>query len=141
MMVPGLLLAAALALPLDVVLKVDPAPFPAPLTAEVSFEAAVAGKGVTSFSGTCPWPDPARPLLHRWKAALPGAEPRTLRRLRYVFKDGRGRVVASLFKDPAGVVNPKGLQGVVLHAVPVPGPPGFQLGEHRVELEIGTPRN
>jgi len=139
-MLPGLLLAAALAAPLDVALKVDPAPCRGPLTVEVAFEAAVAGKGVTSFAGACPWPDPGLPLAHRWKGALPGAEPRTLRRLRYVFRDGRGKVVASLFKDPAGVVDPKGLQGVVLHAVPVPGPPGFQL-EHRVELEIGTRRD
>ncbi|BDU75745.1 hypothetical protein [Mesoterricola sediminis] len=136
-MLPALLLAAALAHPLDGVLRVDPVPTPGPLTAEVAFRAAAPGGEVTTFSGTCPWPDPARPLVHRWKGILPGDGPRILRHLRITFRDGAGKVVATVFKDPGGRVDPRGLRGLVLHVVPGVAAGVFDSGEVRLELEIG----
>jgi hypothetical protein len=127
-----LLLALALT-PLDVVLRVDPAGYAAPLEAELTFSAA--GKGVVTFQGRCPWPDPRKPLVYRWKDALALEDgPVTVRNLRYVLKDASGAPAGSLGKDPAGTFHPAGLKGLVFHLAP--GPSGLRGMEHRFEREF-----
>jgi hypothetical protein len=141
------MLAAALALapqtrPLDVVLRIDaPKEVRArpPLRVELTF-VLENSPGLKTFSGQCPWEDPARPLVHRWKGGLvldAAARGRTLKGVHYLIKDRDGRTVLNfLGADPAQKIHAEALSALVLHLTPGNlGEPGGAV-DHQVELEF-----